>query len=466
MIELGTAVSELLKKKRVDINLPVYTGGLMAMYKRVAYLRLALNYYTFSEIYYELNKETKAICDNEVRQLQELISHVILNEDMSSSDAESHINALRDEIISKMDGVTAYTDKLGLYEYILNRVEFRFEDSEFDNNYYRNKFETDIYNYVVGDRDNSAINMRLSMVMGELPMRLSRNKFFDVLRDSFSIYKGSEQLAVRDFVYRIKTAGGIYSAEGMDKKFPKLKKAVEELNKVDYQKISEKEYELYRSKLDKVAELAMDYSDSFMTLAEIANDIYSIILCNKALCDVEEKNSLKEIIEHCYNVIEGEKEPDIEWAERFVSFEGLQEKLKYMLDGPENALTEIYNTNKAVIETEGMNDSFVKLDMISKLQSSSTFVTFKEDESLREEASEEYINQVVDALIEEFSMLFKDCDRTYMRAVMAGVIANLPAYFNNLKEFQEYVHVALTQCSDEAEQKACMTVINMLMASE
>lgn len=466
MIELGTAVSELLKGKRVVENLPVYTGGLMAMYKRVAYLRLALNYYTFSEIYYELNKDTKAICNNEVKALQELVLHVILNEDISSLDAESQITALRDEIISKMDGVTAYADKLGLYEYILNRVEFRFKDCEFDNNYYRNNFETDIYNYVTEDKDNSAINMRLSMVMGELPMRLSRNKFFDVLRDSFSIYKGSERLAVNDFVYRIKTVGGIYSTEGMDKKFSKLKKAIDEFQGVDYQMLSEKEYELYRSKLDKATELTLDYSDSFMTLAEIVNDMYSIILCDKALCDVEEKASLKEIIEHCYHVIEGDVDPDIEWAERFVNYEGLQEKLRYKLDGPENALTEIYNTNKAIIDAGSENNNFIKLDMVSKLQSSSNFVTFEEAENLREEASEEYINQVVEALIEEFSELFKDSGRTYMRAVMAGVISNLPAYFNNLKEFEEYVHVSLNQCSDEAEQKACMTVINMLMASE
>jgi hypothetical protein len=49
---------------------------------------------------------------------------------------------------------------------------------------------------------------------------------------------------------------------------------------------------------------------------------------------------------------------------------------------------------------------------------------------------------------------------------MAGVISNVPAYFNNLQEFRDYVSVSLSQCNDKAEQKACMTMINMLMASE
>lgn len=466
MIELGTVVKELLKAKRVENNLPQYTDGLMSLYKRVAFLRLAFNYYTFSEIYYELSDDKKSICADEVKVLQELIINTVLENNMTFSEAEDKITALRNEIISKMDAVTAYTDKLSLYEYILNRVEFKFTDCEFDNNYYKNHFENDIYNYVILDKDNSAINMKLSMVMGELPMRLSRNKFFDILRDSFSIYKGSEKMAVEDFIYRIKTAGGIYSTKEMENKYPKLKKAVEELSKVNYSDISEKEYTLYRDKLDVVAGLAMDYGDSFIILAEIVNDIYSILLCDNASFIGEENDKLKAIIEYCYSAIEENEEPDTIWAEKFVEFEGIQEKLRYMLDAPENALQEIYNINEAAINEGKMTESFNKLFRVNKLQSSSTFVTFNEEDNLKEEADDEYINKAVDLLISDFSNCFENSSRTYMRAVMAGVISNVPAYFNNLTEFQDYVHVSLNQCNDEAEQKACMTLINMLIASE
>ena len=464
-MELQTVVSELLKGKKTQTNLIEYSKGLKDMYREVAYLRLALNYYTFSEIYYELPKDRKSICSEEVKTLQELVFGLVINENMDFKVAEEKITAIRTEIISKMDGVTAYADKLSLYEYILNRVEFRFNECEYDDNYYVNNFENDIYNYVVGDRDNSAINMRLAMVMGELPMRLSRNKFFDVLRDSFSIYKGSEKMAVQDFAYRIKTAGGIYSTKEVEKKFSKLKKAVEELSSYDYVNATEKEYELYRAKLDKTASLTMDYSDVIMTLAEIVNDIYTIALCKNG-ADWDEKETLKEIISYSYSVIENNEEPDVAQAEKFVKFEGLQENLRYKIDGPENALFEIFKINKKEIEQMQLSEEFFCLDMMSKLQSSSTFVTFEEDESGREEADDKYIDSVVNGLIEEFGKVFEESNRTYMRAVMAGVISNLPAYFNNLQEFREYVSVSLSQCSDKAEQKACMTMINMLIASE
>ena len=464
-MELQTVVSELLKGKKTQTNLIEYSKGLKDMYREVAYLRLALNYYTFSEIYYELPKDRKSICSEEVKTLQELVFGLVINENMDFKVAEEKITAIRTEIISKMDGVTAYADKLSLYEYILNRVEFRFNECEYDDDYYVNNFENDIYNYVVGDRDNSAINMRLAMVMGELPMRLTKNKFYDVLRDSFSIYKGSEKLAVQDFVYRIKTASGIYPTDSVDKKFSKLKKAVDELSSYDYVNANENEYEFYRAKLDKTAALTMDYGDVIMTLAEIVNDVYTIALC-KDSADWKEKETLKEIISYCHSVIEDNEEPEVAQAEKFVEFEGLQESLRYKLDGPENALVEIFKINKSEIEQMHLTEEFFCLDMMSKLQSSSTFVTFDEDEAGREEADDKYIDSVVDGLIEEFGKTFENASRTYVRAVMAGVISNVPAYFNNLQEFRDYVSVSLGQCNDKAEQKACMTMINMLMASE
>ena len=51
MADLTTAVGELLKKKNTEENLHIYVEGLSSLYKRMAELRLAMNYYTFAEIY-------------------------------------------------------------------------------------------------------------------------------------------------------------------------------------------------------------------------------------------------------------------------------------------------------------------------------------------------------------------------------------------------------------------------------
>ena len=464
MAELATIVSDLMKGKKTSENLPLYISGLKSLYNRMAHMRLALNYYTFSEMYYELSKDLKEVCKDEVDFLQKIVKEVVLD-GVYSDATEKSMEEFRNGIISKVETITGYTDKLQIFEYILNRVEFRFNESEYDLEYYNNDFERDIYNYVVGDRDNAGVNMRLSMVMGELPMRLSKNKFFDVLCDSFSIYKGSEKKSVDDFMYRVRTAAAVYEINA-DKSFRGLEKALDEFKSVDYQNITKEQFDLMRDKMDGVIDLATSYSDIFVVIMEILNDVYSILLCKDSLFDVAEREGLLEITEYCYGVIEGDNEPDFSVAEKFVEYEGLQEKIAMMVNAPESALMEIYDANRKVIEQLQKDADMKVLERIGLLQSGSVFVTFDADDSKKEEADEKYIKELTDDLISDLTKVFEENGRLYNRAVMATVISNLPAYFNNIKEFEEYVHVSLSQCNDEAEQKACMTLINMMMASE
>ena len=78
-------------------------------------------------------------------------------------------------------------------------------------------------------------------------------------------------------------------------------------------------------------------------------------------------------------------------------------------------------------------------------------------------ADEAYINRKCDELTEELTQFFKEHDRVFNRGVMAGILSSLPVFFNNLEEIRKYVHVALGQCSDEAERKACMKLMLDIM---
>ena len=218
--------------------------------------------------------------------------------------------------------------------------------------------------------------------------------------------------------------------------------------------------------MDTAGELVREYADAFVLITEIINDIYSIVLCDGLVYDNNNKDKLTDIISASKEVIDGGVEPDLELAEQFVLFEGVQERLGMLISGPESAMDKILEINEKVIEHIGMTENFKKLDKISKLQSTSTFATLEEDSTLREQADDAYVKNVVDELMTDFANVFESNARYYNRAVMAAVISNVPAYFNNLEEFKSYVHVALTQCSDAAEQKACMTLINMMIASE
>ena len=184
MSDLVTAVNELIKGKRVEENLHTYTEGLSALYRRLACLRFAMNYFTFAEVYRELDINEKRIIDSSVDEIQKLVNEiVILN--VHSENVNGKIDSFRNKLIAKMEVLTGYTDRFQILEYMLNRVEYRFSDSGFGDDYYNDKFENDIYRYITADKDNSVINMKLSQVISQVPMRLSPPLHISPLKRSF-----------------------------------------------------------------------------------------------------------------------------------------------------------------------------------------------------------------------------------------------------------------------------------------
>ena len=45
-------------------------------------------------------------------------------------------------------------------------------------------------------------------------------------------------------------------------------------------------------------------------------------------------------------------------------------------------------------------------------------------------------------------------------------IPRVPVFFNNTEEIQDYINSSLIQCSDEAEKKAVVEVVRMIIAGQ
>ena len=466
MAELTTAVNDLLKGKKAEENLKVYADGLSLLYMRAARLRLSMNYYTFAEIYSEQIQSYNKLAEDIVKRVQNLIERDVIGNDPSHDD-EKEVSELRDLLISVMEAATAYTDRFQVYEYILNRVEYRFKEPEFEKSYfYGGDFERDIKQYLVNDKDNSVVNMKICQLVGQLPMRLSQNKFFDIINNSYSVYKTSDKSAVDDFTYMIRTAGLLHQPDNMDNdEFRRLSEINSVLKNADYDNITSEEFDKLRGLLDEGTTLVEQCSDWCVMLTECVNDIYAIILSGAGDNDGSEADGVKSLIGVAHDCIDKDIKPDSDAAMKFTEYEGLQEDLGRWIATPESTYDEIADVNKNAIAKQGLQNKFEALRKISVLRSSSVFAGL-ENSNDSEEAGEEYTRQAARKVTDEFSKAFTGMPRQYRRAVMASVVSNLPVFFNNLEEFQEYIHVAINQCSDEAEQQACMSLIRMMMSGD
>ena len=67
MAELSNIAAELSRGKNVDMNLSKYADGMNSLYGRMGYVKLALNLYSFAEVYGEDTQYTQLVSDYALR---------------------------------------------------------------------------------------------------------------------------------------------------------------------------------------------------------------------------------------------------------------------------------------------------------------------------------------------------------------------------------------------------------------
>ena len=121
---------------------------------------------------------------------------------------------------------------------------------------------------------------------------------------------------------------------------------------------------------------------------------------------------------------------------------------------------------------ESYADKIKQLDLVEeynivfklpKLNSDSMFVKLDKVEN-NDVVDEAYLENQKEQLINDYRELFKDTDKMITRAVMAQALSELPIFFNNISELQDYIYNTLSICNDKAEKLACIEIINGIMA--
>ena len=118
------------------------------------------------------------------------------------------------------------------------------------------------------------------------------------------------------------------------------------------------------------------------------------------------------------------------------------------------------------LNAQGISQVYGSLDVVTKLQSGSNFVSLTKDDTKLEIPDDSYADDSCESLVNELDAAFKSLAQPLKRAVMSAVLAQLPVFFNNTEEIQSYINVSLMQCSDVAEKAAVVEVLKMIMSDD
>lgn len=461
MKDLSYISQEINKGHNLSMNLEKYATGMSAMYQGLAYIKFSMNYYTVFDMLREKSGSRPEL-EAMMKDLHEIVASSVLKQEQTEI---TRIDSLRNEIISVMETITSYVDRLRIYEYVLNRVEHHFSGQELDEEYYGMYLTNDLMHYIFSEKDNVVINSKISEIVAQLPMRLSKPKFYEYIQEAFTLYHGAQKGTIDDFVYTLKTSAMINEIDESDERFPDVRDICKTLANADYKNISNEEYQRLKGALTIGAEQMSDFADLYVLMAQLVNDVYTIILTGKnEIGEVEEIAHAKKIIAAVNQGIESDgKEFNEDILEEFAAFEGKQERILSVVTRCDSSVDIAKSNYQKDIEDAGLTSVYNSLSDIMKLQSGSDFVNLSVSEDKEIVPENSYADQAVNNLIKELDQSFEHQGIMVRRAVMSAVLSQLPVFFNNADEIQQYINLSLELCNDEAEQKAVVEVCKMIV---
>ncbi|MCD7824652.1 MAG: hypothetical protein LUH14_01570 [Clostridiaceae bacterium] len=476
--KIRNLVKELEQEKEINTILPEYVRQYMMLGNRHARIKLMMEYYMFYETISEGINPYIDTAQDITAALHQVVETVYEKKPGAEEllQLSGELLRIRGEITGRMQVLTAYVDRFVVYEYILNRVQYRFEDQEMlpaDS-----VFARDLVNFIFSSQDNVTISDNIRFVIGQLPMRMARNHYYDLIRNCISLYKGADKSSLDGFLYMFRTNAMLYQNEAMGEYFTEFVPVLEELSALDYEKLDYQTYQIYAEKIRSNASKLNDISDLYMQLAQLVNELYIICVTEKyageendlsaAATAVRGVNSL--FLQKESEVWQPDNGEPVETEEEkmywlgglFQEIEGKQEQTAEALNMVGAVLEETMENQSDAIHSLGLEPDFVILKKIFLLTSNSVFAELEEissDGKVTEEMAEETAAQ----LIAECKSFFQGKSRMLRRAVMANTLENMPVFFQTAQEVADYVTNALAQCDDEAEKYASKQLLMEIM---
>lgn len=454
-------IKNLSKGKDLEENIPKYVAFMAENYFEQSLVHCSMKYYT---LYEQVLDRTDMLSEEK----EELDSVNVLIKEVYAADLDktaclNKLDAVRTRIMDKMDVLTSYTDQLMVYEYMLNRLEHKFEESDLSVD--DTVFAQQLIQYIFGVKDNFVVNERVKEVIGQLPVRMARSRFYELVKNSMTLYKGSDKSSLESYLYMMRTSTLLYQAQGKDSCFSEIGKIVKVFEAADYDAMEAQEYKEKAALLKDIAVKIKEISDFLVSIQEIVNNLYVYTLtkdgCKKEAG--EEAKACLALIHEIEVLFEdgADKEIPESVMEYLYQLEGCQERLAVESEKMEAVLELAGQSYSEQLSKLELTEMYENLQKANKLMSTSVFV--KLDEEVQETADEAFVAAETEKILEEFTQLFQNKSIRLVRAVIANAIDKMPVFFNSTDEVMEYIKNSLSMCKDTAEKQASIEILKEIM---
>lgn len=457
--------NDIINDRNLKENIPAFFDMAIDKYNTYAAVRLALHYY----MYYEMYTDEKDVWGKDIKDLIANVNNIMSEafigskSDDESQDYVKQIDMVRNDLTVRIESLSLYSDFFQIYEYALERVKHRFSETEMLDE--DEDFAREVLRYIFEQKDNAITNDRIKEIIGQLPVRITKQKYFDYIRDSLNELLGTQEDILETYIYLVRSSATLGTLDEMKHSYPVLWKSKEKLETLDFKSLEKDEYDTTFKQIQEALVFLEEEFTAYYSLIEAVNELYTILNCTPYVEINKSRDNVQEAAFHIITSIndlflkDKLEEPSQDIIGRFETLEGFQEDMEYDLLSLEDALYHIDNQHNTLAE-QLMEEKRLKVLLNNKdLLSGSLFIDLNKRES-NGIVNKERLDKEINKLIMDLTDKFQHVDRNIARAIMANTIDKVPVFFNNHSEVMEYVLYSLNKCTDAAEKYACMTIIN------
>lgn len=461
-------INEITKGKNLDTNIPAYADYMMNVYNKSANVQFTMNYYTYYEVIAEYAGNNKKEIEDILLRLNALVDKCVINTVLENREsALREISSLRNNVMDTMKVLTSYVDIFGRYEYVMNRIEYRFRDEKLPADYSDEEMAKNVMRYIISNEDNSVINYKITEMIGQLPVRMVKNKFFEYVNEGINVYSEADKKSFDDFVYMIRTNALLDRDDKFDSVLPEFRNILKSFETANFSKLEENEYKDLYDKLTYMIDSINEMVDIYVMVSELINEVYVMILAAPYTQDDEAIAICKKIDDNIFDLFaKGEYVTiDEETEELLIKLEGIPENIGMECATNEYALDIIRESYIDSINETNCSDEYEALFVCQKLMSGSLFIDLDcENNCITLDMA--YFAGQRDKIIDDIKESFEGRDKMLNRAVMASVLSTLPVFFNSMNEVKDYVIAAFDSCRDEAEKLGSIEIINTIIEAD
>lgn len=378
----------------------------------------------------------------------------LLGQYLAGELTEGSLGAFRDSLVSQMETAIAFADCFRIYEYAWNRLERRFVPDLKPTGMSDGEMTRALMGYLTADRDAALMNQRIQQMIGQLPVRFTRQKYYGMVRDALTSYIGSDMEGLQNEMYLLRTGAMVELSEEQKASEPELRDLLDSLQAMSMRDATAEQYQNAQANIRLAGSRLVAMSEYLQMMQEMVNDLYVLLLTRKAAIRDEG------LEEHAGCILTGLYQA---YQEKAVSIpEEISEELSF-LEGMQEEYFEAYSRLEPVPASfvgEGKGDWNGK--KVERLLSSSPYASLDE-EKVQETVTADVVETAANGFIASLEPVFAVCQKPVMRAVMAATLSCLPVCFNSLDEIQKYIEGSFGSCADPAEKETCKELLLQMM---